>query len=100
MKPTKEELELWDGRVPNEETLSAIKETDEIIAKGVAGARFSSAEEMFAAIEREIEEENRAAALESKFDIAAERIEQLDTDACNGILHGEVRHMEDGPAKL
>lgn len=55
---------------------------------------------MLAAIEREIEEEERTAALESKFDITAERIERIDSDACNGILHREAKYTEDGSAQL
>lgn len=45
MKPAKEEIELWGGRVPNEETPASIKEADEIITKGATGARFSSVKE-------------------------------------------------------
>ncbi|WP_165045675.1 MULTISPECIES: type II toxin-antitoxin system RelB/DinJ family antitoxin [unclassified Adlercreutzia] len=46
----------YSNEIPNEETLAAMKEAEEIIAKGGTGHSFNSAEEMFAFLESEIDE--------------------------------------------
>ncbi|NHM13630.1 type II toxin-antitoxin system RelB/DinJ family antitoxin [Xiamenia xianingshaonis] len=46
----------YSNEVPNEETIAAMKEAEEIIAKGGTGRSFKSAEGMMAFIESEADE--------------------------------------------
>ncbi len=45
----------YSNEIPNDETLAAMKEAEEIIAKGGTGHRFKSAKEMISFIESEID---------------------------------------------
>lgn len=46
----------YSNNIPNEETIAAMREAEEIIARGGTGHSFKSAEEMMAFIESEIGE--------------------------------------------